>query len=66
MPVMDGFQASKEIKEMVERGFIRSLKIIAVTANVADSDEEKCLKNGMDHFLTKPIKPDDIRRFIYL
>ena len=61
MPVMDGFQATKVIKEMVERDLIKRLQIIAVTANVADSDREKCLRNGMDHFLTKPIKPNDLK-----
>jgi CheY-like chemotaxis protein len=66
MPVMDGYQASKEIKEMMNIGIIENLTIVAVTANVAVSDCERCLKSGMDHFLTKPIKPDDIEKMLFL
>ncbi len=64
MPVMDGYQASNEIKEMMGKGAIKPVKIIAVTANVSDSDKERCSRNGMDHFLTKPIKPDDMEKFL--
>ena len=61
MPVMDGFQATQLIRQM-ENGSV-SMKpthggrvpIIALTANVATSDEEHCIEAGMDGFCSKPI-----------
>jgi len=55
MPVMDGFEASREIrkieKEEKERGFT---PIIAFTANTLNNDFQKCLENGMDYLMEKP------------
>ncbi|WP_028117583.1 ATP-binding protein [Ferrimonas senticii] len=51
MPVMDGFTATKMIRE----GPSKSAAIIAVTANVTAQDEQMCRDAGMDEFLTKPL-----------
>lgn len=55
MPVMDGFEASKEIRrienEDISRGYT---PIIAFTANTLNNDFEKCLENGMDFLMEKP------------
>ncbi len=61
MPILDGYEASREIKAMIKDGIIRPLKIIAVTANVSNTDQERCLKNGMDYFLTKPVEKEILR-----
>jgi PAS domain S-box-containing protein len=53
MPEMDGFEATRKIRER-EREH-RHVPIIAITANAMESDFEKCLASGMDSYLTKPI-----------
>jgi signal transduction histidine kinase/DNA-binding response OmpR family regulator len=60
MPVMDGFQASKLIRERERRRDIPQLPIVALTANAFASDREKCLAAGMSDYLSKPFDPADI------
>ena len=56
MPVMDGFEASRKIREMTEMGMIPKIPVIALTANAFAGDRERCLKAGMDDYLTKPFE----------
>lgn len=56
MPIMDGYTASREIRE---RGF--SMPIIGITANVHKDDIENCFKAGMNDFIGKPI--NDIKLY---
>lgn len=51
MPVMDGFEATKKIRETIKE----DVKIIALTANAMKEDEAKCLSAGMDDYVAKPI-----------
>jgi CheY-like chemotaxis protein len=50
MPVMDGLEATKLIKEKMPE-----LPVVALTANAFDSDRTLALETGCDDFLTKPI-----------
>jgi two-component system sensor histidine kinase/response regulator len=56
MPEMDGIQAAQLIRQ---EGFSH-LPIIALTANAFAKDKEKCLKGGMNHFITKPLKQAEL------
>ena len=53
MPILDGFEATKMIKE-----FRPNLPIVAQTAYTTNDDKEKALAAGCDDFITKPIKEE--------
>ena len=53
MPVMNGFEATEEIRKMATK---QSLIIIALSANAFEDDQKKALEVGMDDYLTKPLR----------
>ena len=60
MPVMDGIEATKHIRQLeIERQQPR-LPILALTAGAFDEDRQRCLESGMDDFLTKPIQAEQL------
>ncbi|MCB1529419.1 MAG: response regulator [Rhodospirillales bacterium] len=59
MPVLDGYHATTILREK-EQGTDRHLPVIALTANAMIGDREKCLKAGMDDYVSKPVKADKI------
>ena len=61
MPVMDGLQATRIIREKEKPG-ASSLPILAMTAHALSSDYEKSLEAGMNDHLTKPINPAELYR----
>lgn len=63
MPVMDGFQATAEIRAR-ETGFSSRVPIIALTANAMDSDRVQCLSAGMDDYLAKPYSKKQLQALL--
>ncbi|HMH07811.1 MAG TPA: response regulator, partial [Terriglobales bacterium] len=59
MPEMDGFQATGAIREK-EKGTEIHQEVIALTAHAMTGDRERCLAAGMDGYLSKPIRPQEL------
>ncbi|MBQ3922166.1 MAG: response regulator, partial [Spirochaetales bacterium] len=59
MPVMDGYEATKAIREMEDQQKA-NIKIIAMTANVFEDDRKESADSGMNGFVPKPIDLDQI------
>ncbi len=60
MPEMDGFEATEAIRKS-DNIVVRKIPIIAVTANAMQGEREKCLAAGMDEYLAKPFKKEELR-----
>jgi CheY-like chemotaxis protein len=61
MPEMDGYQATRAIREK-ERGTGGHIRIVALTAHAMPDDEQICLKAGMDSYLAKPVRREELCR----
>ena len=69
MPEMDGLEATRAIRERQKNGaahpnYQSRIIIVAMTAQAMHGDREKCIAAGMDDYLSKPIRPKDIRGII--
>jgi len=64
MPVMDGFEATMEIRRLEKKYDRKPVPIVAITASVVGKIEAECKASGMDDFLSKPFKTEDLKRII--
>lgn len=64
MPQMDGYEATRLIRSREARDNLAPTPIIAMTSHVRVEDREKCLEMGMNDYISKPFKPDELRRKI--
>jgi len=61
MPEMDGFDATREIRNLdIRTLYDQHLPIVAMTANVMSGDRERCLEVGMDDYVGKPVQRDHL------
>ena len=62
MPELDGFETTRMIRAHEQPG--THLPIIAMTANAMEGDREHCLSSGMDDFVSKPVKSQDLKNVL--
>ncbi|MSU59052.1 MAG: response regulator [Pedosphaera sp.] len=66
MPEMDGLEATREIRRRQRQperhpNFKSPIIIVAMTASAMQGDRDKCIKSGMDDYLAKPVRLEDVR-----
>ena len=63
MPVMNGYEATRRIRAM-ESDYCKHIPILAMTANAFDEDRTLAAQAGMNGYLTKPIKIEEMMKII--
>jgi CheY-like chemotaxis protein len=63
MPEMDGLEATAVIRER-EKGSGLHQPVVALTAHAMKGDREKCMAGGMDGYLSKPIRPQELDQLL--
>jgi two-component system sensor histidine kinase/response regulator len=61
MPEMDGYEATRHIREDDGLKGSRSVPVVAMTANAMKGDREKCINAGMDDYIAKPLRKSDFQ-----
>jgi CheY-like chemotaxis protein len=62
MPLKNGYEAAAEIRKLKASN---KLPIIALTAGILDGEKEKCIKAGMNDYVSKPIIKNDLEQVLY-
>jgi len=65
MPEMDGIEATRQIRAMeLSKPNRKPIKIVALTADAHPDDREKCLKAGMNDYITKPFRHEELEKIL--
>ena len=64
MPELDGYEATRQIRQLEHSADLPHMPIIALTANAMSGDKEKCLDAGMDAYLSKPLRLTELKQAI--
>lgn len=62
MPEMDGFQATRLLRQWEKEKGKRRTPVIGMTAHALRGDKERCLEIGMDDYISKPFQPEDLEQ----
>lgn len=60
MPVMDGLESAQKIRQLEQSVNLKPVPIMALTANVSEADQQRCFDCGMNGFVGKPFKKDEL------
>jgi PAS domain S-box-containing protein len=64
MPEMDGFEATRLIRQLEQEHHSSHTRIVAITANAMPGDRERCLAAGMDDYLAKPLNLEEVEAVV--
>lgn len=64
MPEIDGYEATQSIRFLEQDQALKHTPIVAITANALKGDDEKCFAVGMDDYIAKPIRQQDLERVL--
>ncbi len=64
MPNLNGYETTIEIRKIEKKQNKKRTKIVAMTANAMKGEKEKCIKIGMDDYISKPFKKEDLLRIL--
>lgn len=61
MPLMDGYEATRQIRKLEDARY-QALPIVALTAHTMKGDDDKCFEAGMNDYLSKPVRGDELQQ----
>lgn len=61
MPVMDGYEATRQIRKLEDARY-QALPIVALTAHTMKGDDDKCFEAGMNDYLSKPVRGEELQQ----
>ena len=64
MPVMNGYESTQAIREYEQENHLDAIKIVAMTANAMKGEREKCINIGMNDYISKPFKREELLRIL--
>jgi len=64
MPILDGLEATLAIRKYEEDNKLPRIKIVAITANAMKEDKDSCFEVGMNDYITKPFRSEDLIRIL--
>lgn len=64
MPVLDGYQATRRIREAEKRSEMARIPIVAMTAHALAGDRDQCIQAGMDDYVSKPFRTEELKSIL--
>ena len=64
MPIMDGYEATRRLRDLESKRAWPRTPVIALTANTRDEDRNACIAVGMDDFISKPISKAELNQTV--